>query len=339
MAISTQPTFARTYYVSTTGNDTTGDGSSGSPWATPEYAFTFISMNVDLSGFTAEVKLADGTYPGFTINGDLHHHITGGHVWLHGNDTNPENVILNGTSWEAFGVGKGAIFFISDMKVQSTVTMVLVSLGTMVLGRPAMGGYGGRLLIGRSQGASWAYLLHAYSGGRIQDGTTSGIEIDTGGVSAGGIAFAYESGQILLDAGITINGNHTWLTAGFKATDHGHISLFSTPSITGGGTITGKKFEIDRGGNIQRGAAQPLSALPGTVDGTQGALTVSNGVLTASAPGLSITQTWNNSGANFNSIDINVTKTAALTFGNTLLRASVGGVAKFEVASCIRQRI
>ena len=48
-------TAATTYYVATTGDDTTGDGSSGNPWATMTHALTMVS-----AGDTIEV--GPGTY-------------------------------------------------------------------------------------------------------------------------------------------------------------------------------------------------------------------------------------------------------------------------------------
>ena len=46
---------AETYYVATTGSDTTGDGSAGNPWATIQYA-----INQSSSGDTVTVE--EGTY-------------------------------------------------------------------------------------------------------------------------------------------------------------------------------------------------------------------------------------------------------------------------------------
>jgi hypothetical protein len=57
----------RTYYVVTTGSDSTGDGSVGSPWATLQHAADFICTNLDFNGFNILVQLADGTYDGFVL--------------------------------------------------------------------------------------------------------------------------------------------------------------------------------------------------------------------------------------------------------------------------------
>lgn len=62
-----------------------------------------------------------------------------------------------------------------------------------------------------------------------------------------------------------------------------------------------------------------------------GALTVApSGALTSSAPGLSITQTWNNSGVTFTAAKINVTDTASAA-GSLLMDLQVGGSSVFYV--------
>src|SRR5215207_1479547 len=253
----------RTYFLAPTGNDTTGDGSSGNPWLTPTKAFDYIARNLFLAGYTVEVKFADGTYPGTTVNGDGNPHIVGGYVWLHGNDANPENVVISGTSFEAFAAGTGAFFFLSDLKVESTVTVVIVSSGgTILFGRPAMGGFGGRLLIGRPQGAAWSNLMSCYNSGYISDQTSGGIEVDTGGVTLGRIASVASGGYISLWK-VRITGNHTILTAGFVAVENGVIWV-GAATITGG-TVTGKRYAIDTGGVIY---GKALETLPGDVVGT-----------------------------------------------------------------------
>jgi hypothetical protein len=56
-----------TFYVATTGNDITGDGSAGKPWATPQHAWNVIANTIDGAGFQAVVNIADGTYTGIAI--------------------------------------------------------------------------------------------------------------------------------------------------------------------------------------------------------------------------------------------------------------------------------
>ena len=52
-----------TFYVSTTGSDTTGDGSSGSPWATPHKALDYLGDYFwNISTTTVTIQCGDGTY-------------------------------------------------------------------------------------------------------------------------------------------------------------------------------------------------------------------------------------------------------------------------------------
>jgi hypothetical protein len=298
----------RTYYVATTGSDTSGDGSSGQPWATIAKALDYVSRNLYLAGYTVKIQLADGTYNGATVNGDGNPHIVGGYVWLSGNDTNPENVLIQSTTIEAFGCGDGAYFFLSGMKVESTVTAVLACFGgTLIFGKPAMGGFGGRLIIGRPQGAAWSNLINCSQAGVVYDQTTGGVEVDTGGVTLGRIASVSSSGYISLWK-VRINGNHTILTAGFSAVENGVIWV-GDATITGG-TVTGKRFNLDTGGKIY---GKALDTLPGDVAGTYETETLASatfdaGVITASKP-ITIKQTWNDVTVPFVGLDFNLTDT------------------------------
>jgi hypothetical protein len=74
-----------------------------------------------------------------------------------------------------------------------------------------------------------------------------------------------------------------------------------------------------------------MSATIGTPPPTQ-ALNLNNGVLSASAPLLNLSQTWNNAGATFTAVLLNVAGTA-FQFESLLADFRVGGVTKFCVRS------
>jgi hypothetical protein len=61
-----------------------------------------------------------------------------------------------------------------------------------------------------------------------------------------------------------------------------------------------------------------------------GAQTIASGTLAASAPGLAITQTWDNAGVTFSAIDLNVTNTNSGS-NSSLLALRVGGSNVFRV--------
>lgn len=96
-------------------------------------------------------------------------------------------------------------------------------------------------------------------------------------------------------------------------------------------------FYVSQSAASRKATGTQLLALVGTTyvpraGGTMtGALTIASGTLTASAPALSITQTWNNAAVTFNAIDLNVTNSASV-YGGTLQTWRVGGVIKASVS-------
>lgn len=95
MAVSILPQFFvsnKTFYISTTGNDSSGDGSVTSPWLTISGAISKISnylLPTSIGAIT--LQLADGTYatsssPTFS-----------GSIIINGNASSPSNVILSGS--------------------------------------------------------------------------------------------------------------------------------------------------------------------------------------------------------------------------------------------------
>ena len=98
-----------TFYIATTGNDTTGDGSSGNPWATPGGACDRLLVGYDLAGQVCTLQLADGTYTSSTqLFGMLVGQRSADHLLIKGNYSNPYACIIRPTSGYAFSVDKGA---------------------------------------------------------------------------------------------------------------------------------------------------------------------------------------------------------------------------------------
>jgi hypothetical protein len=93
----TSPT---TFYISTSGNDSTGDGSSGSPWASLGKALTYLNGYALLADVT--IQITDGTY---TIAGSGYNitHNNSDRIFIRGNFSAPANVVLNFTTPNAVG--------------------------------------------------------------------------------------------------------------------------------------------------------------------------------------------------------------------------------------------
>ena len=74
-----------TLNVATTGNDTTGLGTAGAPWATPQRAMAYLSNYQIAQGVTVTVSVADGTYT-FTTPLNLNHP-NGSQIFINGGTT------------------------------------------------------------------------------------------------------------------------------------------------------------------------------------------------------------------------------------------------------------
>ena len=75
-----------TFYVATTGNDTTGDGSSGSPWATLSHAYDYLGDYIwDTSNVSVTIQLGDGE---FVETAPIYlDHICGASLYITGENT------------------------------------------------------------------------------------------------------------------------------------------------------------------------------------------------------------------------------------------------------------
>lgn len=107
------------YYVATTGNDS-NNGSIGSPWLTIQHAVSVIQNAVDLSGFTININVADGTYTGgVQIIGPF----TGsGVVNLIGNTTTPANCVISTTAANCIDCSQGTLLNVQGFKLTAATS-------------------------------------------------------------------------------------------------------------------------------------------------------------------------------------------------------------------------
>ncbi|MBF0510661.1 MAG: hypothetical protein HQK57_17280, partial [Deltaproteobacteria bacterium] len=71
-----------TYYVATSGSDTTGTGLVGAPWATPQQALNYLAGYIIGSGVTVTIQFVDGSYSISTITMT---HVNGSQIQFIGN--------------------------------------------------------------------------------------------------------------------------------------------------------------------------------------------------------------------------------------------------------------
>lgn len=94
-----------TIYVATTGNDTTGDGSSSTPYATITRALEYLSGKVLLGAVT--IQVVDGTYSytsAITVD-----HPQGNLITIQGNTTTPANCRLEFSGCDGIVVENSAL--------------------------------------------------------------------------------------------------------------------------------------------------------------------------------------------------------------------------------------
>lgn len=251
-----QLTTNTSFFVATTGNDS-NPGTSGSPWLTIQHAFNYLLANIDLAGFTATIKVADGTYTGAISIGSPF--TGGGMVQLTGNASTPANCILSTTSNDAISVSNYAIISIQGFKIQTTSSGVgLIALnggqinvnGTMNYGACASAhmdarGNGSAILISADytiSGASPAHQVGNFSG--LISGSNLTITI------TGTPAFSSEFASADLLGLVTVTGNtYSGAATGtrYSATGNGVINTAGggatyLPGNGAGSTGTGGQY-------------------------------------------------------------------------------------------------
>lgn len=114
---------ARTFYVSTTGSDTTNDGmSAAKPLATIQKAIDIIYQRFDCAGQVVTIQLADGTYTGgAAVRGEAPG-LGAGSLTLLGNTTTPGNVIISPTNSDAVAVYNGGRLVVKGIEVRTTTS-------------------------------------------------------------------------------------------------------------------------------------------------------------------------------------------------------------------------
>lgn len=240
-----------TYYVATTGNDTTGNGTSASPWLTIQHALNYVHENLDLNDYSVTVSVADGTYAGaVSLSGPF---VGGSTVILLGNTTTPTNCIINVTSSAAIAMSYGADLQIEGFKVLTTSSGsgLFASYGSVITLIGAMN-------FGSTNGDSH---IQAYNGGIVQ---ASGISYTI----SGGANFHWNAslgGQIyFISCTITLSGTPAFSGSFALASC---VSYVNVPSNTFSGSATGQRYQATLDAAISTNGAG-ATYLPGNSNGT-----------------------------------------------------------------------
>jgi hypothetical protein len=244
-----------TYFVSTTGSDSTGNGTSGAPWRTIQHAVN-VAVSYDFGGHNVTIQLADGTYveslqllPYIGRAGQGHTTPT-----INGNATTPGNVIIQPASGNAIvGVETGGFeWLISNLRINaagatgieadagSWITINNVQFGAATLHMQVL--YDGKLEVVGSYSIVGSAFAHVdvTSGGRFLVGASPTVTLT--GTPAFTIFAVADKGGYLGFIGATFSGAATGqrysATSGATIdTNTGNTNYF--PGSTAGSSATG----------------------------------------------------------------------------------------------------
>ena len=242
------------FYVAPSGNDSTGNGTSGAPWLTLQHAYNYIAQNVDIAGQQCLVNAADNTnYAPLLANIPT----VGGSVIFIGDTTTPTNCVINSTSGDCFsGVGNGISLFVKGF---STIS----NSGSGDGGVSALSGanvtINGNMNFGPT--ASLAPQIYAGLGG-VMNFTTAAYSING---NANQHICAQNGGIINMgDQAVTLSGTPAY-ASGFAEVDVGGIIV--CPGLTFSGSATGPRYAANTNGVIQTNGGGP-NFFPGSSAGT-----------------------------------------------------------------------
>lgn len=239
-----------TYYVSTSGNDSTGNGTSGTPWATLQHAINYVANSVDLAGFSVTISVADGTYTGGVILSAPF--VGGGSVTLQGNLSTPANCIISTTSADCIKVSNQGVLSVGGFKLTTTT-----------------GGSGLNAIECGQLEVVGALNFGACAGPHVNASYNSFIRIAASYTISGSAPIHYFANhvsniQVNIGITVTVTGGPAFSSA-FAQTYN--CSVIEVSSVIFSGSATGQYYDVYQNAVIDTGGGG-ATFLPGSVSGT-----------------------------------------------------------------------
>ncbi len=227
-----------TFYVSTAGSDSTGDGSSAAPWATIQKAADFLAEYVDAAGFTITIQLATaGTYNGaVSFSKPIAGVGNGNPVVILGSVGSGASYIVQNTSGTALS-SSASVVEISGLTIIGTGSMAAACITASTTGGIIKIGAG--VIFGATQGT---HML-AYYGGFIN--VEASYTISGGGTIH---CSAASGGIILFTQLITVTVSGTPAFSSYFVT--AVAAAIDCRSVTFSGSATGTRYFANVGGTI-----------------------------------------------------------------------------------------
>jgi hypothetical protein len=241
------------FYVTPTGNDSTGTGTSGAPWATIQHAFNVLAGSYDLAGFVAKIKLnATGTYAGATQSVPW---VGGGsaNVVVEGDTATPSNTLISDSVVCLAAEGTGCGFTYQYLKTTSTGNFGI------------NGGDGASLIQGPG-------VIHGACTSGNQIGLNRNatlVKNATDNIAAGAVAHLYihDNASLEYSPSVVTTLTGTPAFSGAFAIVQDNASLFLDTGSSFSGAATGTRYSLSTNGVINTGGGG-ASFIPGSVSGT-----------------------------------------------------------------------
>ena len=241
----------RTYFVSTTGNDSNDGLSAGAPFLTIQKAINVIAGLI-IGPFNVTIQLADGTY---TAGGTVVAPWLGtGTVTLLGNTTTPANVVIS-TTGNCITVAGGGRLTVRGCTFTSSGGSLLFAAtnGAIVVGSNCrFGSAAGSHMIEIRGSIASVSAYEIFGGALVHWNGSQGRMSFTGAVT------------------VTLTGTPAWGVSFAKTAQNGVI--VSNLGWAFSGAATGKRYEVDTGAQIITSGAG-ANYYPGNVAGTEDAAT------------------------------------------------------------------
>lgn len=252
-------TAATNYYVSTSGNDATGNGSQFAPWATLQGAINWLAQNIDTQGFIVTINLEAGTFTaGVSISGALVGQFGPTELVFNGAGSGSTTIALGNTSTEIFTAQNGACFTVQNMTLTGSAIQIFSVVGSEI-------SIGAGMVFGTlTNSVTTPTHMQALEAGviAIQASYT---------ISGGGGAHWYVGGggQIQINdvpITITLTGTPAFSDAFAVALTGGGIGVPSADT-TFSGSATGDRYATSTAGGVDTNGGG-ATYLPGNAAGT-----------------------------------------------------------------------
>ncbi len=284
LSIRTILSAATTYHFSTTGSDTTGDGTVAQPWLTPQHGLDYLAANVDGGGFPIYLQFANGNYPGptfsaFSPNLGIDPN-SAANITFRGNVADTSLVSFDDTA-------TGFVCFEYNCSVGCIVGLEFISF------KPATAGHGG-IEVDSGEGIILTYVqfVAPVGGGGIclqsfwaanitfsDLAGTHGIPSQAADVIVGNwvnyINISFQNCFVQYGNHLTLTGTPNFSDAFVTVFAPNSIAAFPHSQITFNGSATGVRFKIQIASKIitsdfNNASPQSLTYLPGNAAGSIG---------------------------------------------------------------------